>query len=104
MKAFFGRKVSNLKELKGLTETILSKERGKGSSYIVTKEVALGNEEFQMFSNDFFLERDWLTKGDGGIGKDRKIRCIRVINAETGEAILVNNEGYNYARYTAIEM
>ena len=32
-----------------------------------------------------------------------EIRCIRVTNTETGERVLINSEGYDYCRYTALE-
>ncbi|MFK4998696.1 DUF6329 domain-containing protein [Bacillus sp. N9] len=29
--------------------------------------------------------------------------CIRVVNKDTDDKVLVNSEGYDYPRYTAIE-
>lgn len=45
MKALFGRKVSNLAELKGITEEA-TKQGQRGQSYIVTKEVELEDRIF----------------------------------------------------------
>ncbi|AEE92530.1 conserved protein of unknown function [Tepidanaerobacter acetatoxydans Re1] len=95
-KAFFGRKVADLEELKALT--------GEASSaYQVTKEVLLSSKEFEQFASDFFQDQPWISPEDGGINEKREVRCIRVINKETGERVLVNSEGYNYPRYTALE-
>ncbi|UTW70378.1 hypothetical protein KHA80_07705 [Anaerobacillus sp. HL2] len=42
-------------------------------------------------------------KSDGGTNEKGELRCIRVINKDTGEKILSSTEGYDYSRYTAIE-
>ena len=102
MKALFGRKVSNLAGLKEITEEAM-KQGQRGQSYIVTKEVELEDKDFYNFANDFFNDQPWITVEDGGVTTNREIRCIRVINKETGETLLVNSEGYSYPRYTAIE-
>ncbi len=102
MKALFGRKVYDLKELKEITQKAL-KEGYKGQDYIVTREVRLENEAFQEFASDFLEDQPWITKEDGGVNEKGEIRCIRVISKDSGEKILVNSEGYDYPRYTAIE-
>lgn len=102
MRAIFGRKISNLTELKEITEQA-KKNGDQGQRYIVTKEVFLEFNEFQRFANDFFNDQYWITKEDGGMTKEREVCCIRVISDETDEKILINNEGYFYARYVAIE-
>lgn len=102
MGALFGRKVSNLAELKEITEEAV-KQGQRGQSYIVTKEVELEDSEFRGFANDFFNDQPWITREDGGMNPNREARCIRVINKDTGEKVLVNSEGYDYPRYTAIE-
>ena len=102
MKALFGRKVNNLAELKEITEEAV-KHGQRGQSYIVTKVVELEDSDFHNFANDFFNDQPWITIEDGGVNTNREARCIRVINKETGETVLVNSEGYSYPRYTAIE-
>lgn len=102
MKALFGRKVSNLKELKEITEEAV-KEGRQGQSYCVTKEIELEDADFYNFARDFFNDQPWITEGDDGVNENREVRCIRVINKDTGEKVLVNSEGYSYPRYTAIE-
>lgn len=102
MKALFGRKISNLVELKEITEEAL-KQGQRGQTYIVTKEVELEDNDFHNFAKNFFNDQPWITEEDGGVNSNREARCIRVINKDTGEKILVNSEGYSYPRYTAIE-
>ncbi|MFC0475713.1 DUF6329 domain-containing protein [Robertmurraya beringensis] len=102
MKALFGRKISNLVELKEITEEAM-KQGQRGQTYIVTKEVELEDNDFHNFAKDFFNDQPWITEEDGGMNSNREARCIRVINKETCETVLVNSEGYSYPRYTAIE-
>lgn len=102
MKALFGRKVLNLKELKCLTKE--AKKNGmKGEPYEVTKEIKLNDGEFKKFEKDFCRDQSWITKEDGGCNSKGELRCIRVKNTETNKSILVDSEGYTYPRYTAIE-
>lgn len=75
----------------------------RGQSYCVTKEVQLEDSDFHNFARDFFNDQPWITNEDGGVNENSEVRCIRVINKYTGEKVLVNNEGYSYPRYIAIE-
>lgn len=102
MKALFGRKFTNVMELKEATED--AKKRGVvGSNYTVIREVELSDHEFMRFCSDFLDDQPWIEKDDAGSNAAGELRCIRVKNVETDERILVNNEGYEYPRYTAIE-
>ncbi|MBP2655625.1 MAG: hypothetical protein H6Q73_3194 [Firmicutes bacterium] len=102
MKAYFGRKIPDLKALRD--ETWRAKEeKYSGTIYTVTREVELSNSEFQQFAEDLLEDQPWICKRDGGMNPAGEIRCIRVRNAHSGERILVNSEGYDYPRYTAIE-
>ncbi|QSX09550.1 hypothetical protein J0B03_05665 [Alkalibacter rhizosphaerae] len=96
-RALFGRKVTDLDALEEMTNSI------RGSLYEVTKEIWMDNEEFKSFAQDFFEYQPWIEKSDGGSNEKGEIRCIRVINTETGQRVLVNSEGYGYCRYVAIE-
>ena len=102
MKALFGRKVLNLKELKELTKEA-KEDEVKGTEYQVTKEVELNDEEFKGFSKDFCKDQPWIAKEDGGYNEKGELRCIRVKNTKIKKSILVDSEGYTYPRYTAIE-
>ena len=101
-RAFFGRKIADLEALKELTQTALS-EGQIGSAYQVTKEVLLSSKEFEQFASNFFDDQPWISPKDGGINESGEDKCIRVINKETGERVLVNSEGYSYPRYTVLE-
>ena len=101
-RALFGRKLNDLEELR--EATVRAKQAGqRGGLYEVTKEVPLGDDDFKAFAEDFFNVQPWIDKSDGGSNENGEIRCIRVINTDTGERVLINSEGYNYCRYTALE-
>ena len=102
MKALFGRKMVDIEELRDATRKA-KKEGFAGSAYKVTKEVALSDIDFKEFTKDFLKDQPWIDKDDGGSNPSGEIRCIRVLNLQTGASILVNSEGYDYPRYTAIE-
>lgn len=102
MRAVFGRKISSLKELKELTESAAAKNQ-KGQSYVVSREVKLSDDQFITFASDFFKAQEFILPEDGGTSYNGDICCIRVRNEKTGESVLVNSEGYDYPRYTAVE-
>ena len=104
MRALFGRKVTNLEELKDMTEKALS-EGVRGNRYRVTREVILEEKEFQRFASGFLRDQPWIRKEDGGSDPEDMgaLCCLRVIHQTTGEAVLVNPEGFGYCRYTALD-
>lgn len=103
MKALFGRKVLDLDELKDLTLRAV-KEGNKGQPYIIIREVFLADEYFMDFAGDFLKDQFWIRSEDGGINMNGEVRCVRVNNMDTDEKVLVNSEGYDYPRYTALEI
>ena len=103
MGALFGRKICDIEELRELTSRA-NKEGRKGQPYTVIREVILDDEDFKKFSSDFLENQPWILPEDGGVNRAGEIRCIRVINSCTGEKVLVNSEGYDYARYTGLEL
>ena len=103
MRALFGRKVCDLKELRELTHKAI-RDGQKGQPYTISREVILKGKEFRDFAEDFFKDQDWITAEDGGINHEGEVRCIRVVNIDTGEKVLVNTEGYSWPRYTGLEI
>ncbi|MFX4263113.1 DUF6329 domain-containing protein [Pelotomaculum propionicicum] len=102
MKAIFGRKMASLEELKEATAK--AKNDGHtGKPYEVIKEIVLSDADFNKFANCLLEDQPWIEKADGGHNQNGEVKCIRVINLKTGERVLVNSEGYDYPRYTALE-
>jgi hypothetical protein len=102
MRALFGRKVLNLKELKELTKEA-KKDGMKGTAYEVIKEIELSDDEFEQFGKELWKDQTWISEEDGGCNEKGELRCIRVKNTKTNKSILADSEGYTYPRYTAIE-
>lgn len=93
-KCLFGRKVPTLKELKEMTEIAL-KEGQKPKIYTVDEEVTLTDDEFKRFARDMLSDQPWINSA---------LYCIRVVNERTGEKLIMLPEGYQYGRYTSLEI
>ncbi len=102
MKAIFRRKLSNLEELKEETERAID-NRDSGNIYKITREIKLSKENCNKLISNFFVDQTWIKKDDWGSTPIGEIKCIRVINKDTNEKLLINPEGYSYPRYTALE-
>lgn len=102
MKAIFVRKATSLEVVKEVTEEL--KEKGyEGANYQVTRKVELSNEDFRQLTNDLLQDQAFIQKDEGGMNEVGEVLCIRVINKETGERMLIDPQGYEYPRYIAIE-
>ena len=102
MKVIFVRKATSLEVVKQVTEEL--KEKGyEGAKYQVTREVELSDEDFRKLTSDLLEDQDLIQKDEGGMNDEGEVLCIRVINKESGERILIDPQGYEYPRYTAIE-
>ena len=102
MKAIFVRKATSLEVVKEVTEEL--KEKGYlGVEYQVTREVKLSDEDFRKLNIELLDDQDFIQKDEGGMNEVGEVLCIRVINKENGERILIDPQGYEYPRYTAIE-
>lgn len=99
-KAIFLRKMTCLEEL---IRSSKSMSKATAMEYVITRTVELTDQEFKCFTNDFLEDQSWINEGEGGFER-YKVKCIEVVNMTTGQAILVNPEGYKYARYTALKI
>lgn len=102
MKALFGRKFYNIEDLRYATKRA-NKSKTNGTSYIATKEVELESKDYKGLTDDLLEDQTWIEDFDGGYTEKGEVKCIRVINKDTGEKLLINPEGYTYPRYTALE-
>lgn len=97
-KAYFIRKASDLKDLE---ETI---GYGFGQDYIIEDIVTLSPEAFKHFSNNLLDDVDFISERKKLMRVDHVSvwHCILVQSKEPGIGILVECEGYDYARYSAL--
>ena len=93
-KVLFARKIPTLEELKELTEQAL-REGKVGRIVTVDAEVTLTDHEFQNFGSDMLADQHWINP---------RANCMRVVNKDTGEKVLISPEGYQYGRYTSLEI
>ena len=101
MKGFFSRKATNKAELLE-NET---RKFGAERSYKVIGEKVLSHETYEHLSQNLLEDNELIKEitNECGTEKDGTTRCF-LFKDETrnDEALLVNSEGYDYARYTAL--
>ena len=102
-RALLGRKVKNLEELKKITEVALRNGQ-EGEPFTITRTIILTDKDFKSFADDFSKEQPWIMSRDGGLGEDGEARCLKAVNKDTKEKVLINPEGYKYPRYTGLEL
>ena len=77
----------------------------KGGDYYVAEERQLSNQEWQEFTNSFLTDREWISdfcaKEYPANGK--QVPCIRVTCPGSEIALIVDPQGFDYARYVGIE-
>lgn len=97
--AVFWRKASNLKELKKVTKEYSHEQ----AEFVIVNYVELNDKEFNEFCNDFLNPYEFIVQNDGRMTfENDKYYCILVYNKNSNDGILVENEGYHYARYTGL--
>jgi len=94
----FTRKPGSLTEL--ITWDKVAKQR---SRFVVETTIELEKTEFDIFGNDLFADQDFIKENVELMYVDRNgIRhCILVKERGQNGGILVESEGYDYARYAA---
>ena len=104
-KATFVRKAVCLEDVRKGAEWIQQRFGPGRDSYYIAAEHHLSQTEWEEFTNDFFAYRVWIEEF---VNQDHPqiegtFTCIRVTGENSDIAILVDPQGYNYARYVAIE-
>lgn len=95
MKACFIRKACTLNELKKFT--------GEGSEYVVERTIELEPVAYREFSNDLLEDREFLKENvkQMYVDGEKVWHCLLVKAKDGRDGILVETEGYDYARYAA---
>ena len=95
-RAIFTSKPTTLTDLQNPYRT----HSTEAESYIITETLNYTQKEYDDFGN-WLLQPKPEFEGKGGVdAKTGKTRCI-AIKAEGRKTLLVNPEGYDYARYVA---
>ena len=71
---------------------------------VIDKEIVLTNDELAAFENDLLADSEIVKENRAimNVDKDQVWHCIAVTSKDAQYRILVESEGSDYARYTAI--
>ena len=73
------------------------------SEVVIENTVVLNSDEFNLLCDDFMKYQEYITKNiDSMYISDSKWHCILVKSSDSEIGILIESEGYDYARYTAV--
>ncbi|MBT3273400.1 MAG: hypothetical protein HN368_09610 [Spirochaetales bacterium] len=99
--SYFVRKALNLEEVRNVYYS--NNGNTKGQQFIVEKVVELSRDDFEKFSDNILNEMDFIRENMGimYIDKDDVAHCLLVKTLEAEGGYLVDNQGYEYARYIA---
>ena len=104
-KTIFARKPVNLNQLKSDVADLKRLFNSQGDAYYVAEELQLSNQEWERLTEDFladrpcfhqFSEKNLPTTEEG-------TPCIRVTAPGSEIALIIDTQGYDYARYVGIE-
>ena len=104
-KTIFVRKPSTLAEVKaGIAEHKRFFD-SKGGDYYVAEERQLSNQEWREFTNSFLTDREWISEFNAKeyAADGEQLPCIRVTCPGSEIALIVDPQGFDYARYVGIE-
>ena len=106
MKTIFVRKPSNMTDV---LEGIAAHKRyfdSAGENRYIAEEITLSEKEWKSLTNDFLRDRGWIAEFSAHdypiLGNDT-MPCIRVTCKSDSRVLIIDPEGYDYARYVGIE-
>ena len=74
----------------------------EGEACSVDKVIELPAQRFQQFSRALLADYDFIAKNKNAIRHDEEARhCLLILDADGTDSVLVDPQGYNYARYSA---
>ena len=99
--AIFHRKPASVDAMRAAEQNGITVNK---SNYKIVGTKEMGNDEFNQFANHLSSEDyDWL-KEYNDTSNSGEFKCVEVINTDDDSfSILVDPQGYNYARYAAIK-
>ena len=68
---------------------------------VVEKAVGISHSEFENLRKNTLKDNDLIARNKGNMwfGTDDRYHCLLVYDKEQGDGLLVESEGYDYARY-----
>ena len=93
-KVIFSRKPANLNEI---NNPIF--QECTAAPYSIMETIRLSTAMYDKLASDLLADCDFLT-GKGGADENGKAKCI-LVEAPSRRSLLINPEGYSYARYVA---
>jgi len=99
--ARFFRKAPDVDELRRLTVVHSYKDP---QPYAVVAAVTMPKEQFNLFCKNLLADNEHINEFTHLCGVDIKdvVNCIAITSEESDDIILINAEGYDYGKYTAI--
>ena len=81
----------------------LEKSKAKPSEYVIEKKIVLGKNEWNYLTQDFFSYKDYIEENLDLMYCEKGIfHCILITSEGQDFGILIESEGYAYARYTSL--
>ena len=109
MKNIFINKPGSLEEVKNELKRIAANEyEQQPEAYKVIAHKTVTEENWNSLTHGFMEDRDWLAAFSARLANRKNVdwtkrNCIRVTCEGKQEVLLIDTQGYNYARYVAIE-
>ena len=74
----------------------------EGEACVVDKVIELPAQRFRQFSRTLLVDYDFIAENKNAIRHDDDARhCLLILDADGTDGVLVDPQGYNYARYSA---
>ena len=73
----------------------------EGEACVVDKVIELPAQRFQQFSRALLADYDFIAENKNAIRHDDARHCLLILDADGTDGVLVDPQGYNYARYSA---
>ena len=81
----------------------LEKTKAKPTEYVIEKKIVIGKNEWNYLTQDFFSYKDYIEENlDLMYCENEIFHCILVTSEGQEAGILIESEGYAYARYVGL--
>ena len=104
-KTIFAQKPVNLNQLKSDVADLKRLFNSQGDAYYVAEELQLSNQEWERLTEDFLADRPCFHQfSEKNLpATEEGTPCIRVTSPGSEIALIIDTQGYDYARYVGFE-